>query len=519
MSRTMKLLTAFSYAVKVVSISWLDDSHKNGKFLPFDDYIPRNKASEKKWNFSIKSTLHNASIARQSGGILAGYSIYVQAGVLVKGARLPPVTELRILLRAAGADVLVSQTALYSCADPAKVILLIFSTKDELKSPRLKEAAKNGSKIVTLEKLLLALTQQSIENLFEDINQPSKKSMPKSPTEDGINPLSKNGAPPKSRAPSTEDHPEMHPKSKAVPKASKKKISPESKPRRNALGKSVDTHRTAASKVNLGSVLEKHGFYMKVQSDNKANQSPVKDVVPSPVKEIIQSPVKKVVQSPVNEIESPNKTTLQSSGGANKKDDPFEVICQIKLTISPERTTSRSKRLKQVLGQGGILYFLKSLKNGRIRAKYIVNGVEMFDSIVPLPDEVHKFVKGNAGYENVFYWNALNKAHAAGGTLVKGATTPSTSVGLRRVYFWFDSPHALTVALYFLFDQDTKLVEEFFNKDGRFTVKQKTLPPHIINHDDDEMDTDDDGIEIDEAPDTAGEVEDGFDPQCESQLY
>jgi len=297
-------------------------------------------------------------------------------------------------------------------------------------------------------------------------------------------------------------------------------MSPESKPRRNALGKSVHTHRTASSKVNLGPVLEKHGFYMKVPSANKSTHSPVKDVIPSPVKDIIQSPVKNVVQSAVNDIiQSPNKATLQSPGGANRKDDPFEVMCQIKLTISPERTTSRSKHLKQGLGQGGILYFLKYLENGRIRVRYIVNGVEMFDSIVPLPDEVHKFVKGNAGYENVLYWNALNKAHAAGGTLVKGATTPSTSVGLRRVYFWFDSPYALTVALYFLFDQDAKLVEEFFNKDGRFTVKQKTLPPHIINQDDDEMDTDDDGIEMDEAPDTVGEVEDGFDPQCESQLF
>jgi hypothetical protein len=202
--------------------------------------------------------------------------------------------------------------------------------------------------------------------------------------------------------------------------------------------------------------------------------SPLEGVLPPPAKDIMQSP------------DVP-------------KSEHLELVAQMTLNLSPRRTTSRGKNDHKMLGHGGILSFLKPMNSDHLHVRYTVCGVEVFHSIVPSPHVIHKYVKGNAGYENILYWTAFNKA-AAGGRFT------------RRFYFEFDSQVALYVMLFYLLHQDKNLVEEFFRKNGRFTVNKDTLPPHKINRNDDDMDIDDDCIEVDDAPDTTGEVEVGFDP-------
>ena len=160
----------------------------------------------------------------------------------------------------------------------------------------------------------------------------------------------------------------------------------------------------------------------------------------------------------------------------------------------------------------------------QLSVKYIVyddnkvKGLEMFDGIAPLSEDSHRFIKGNAGFEHVFSWNANNKAHVAGGTTIKNEKSQTKATGNRKYFFWFESQEDLTLALFHLFNQDRELVNEFYKSDGRFTVTKKPLPSHFIRLDEDDMDTDDDYIQTDEKPkldNSDSSLE--YDPGAESQ--
>ena len=272
-----------------------------------------------------------------------------------------------------------------------------------------------------------------------------------------------------------------------------------------APGSPIKSHGTPA-KSKLDSVLKKHGFSMFQFDPSHGRVTSVKDTTQSPVKSM-----------PLNATQDPFKTPKKPE---YEEENEMVVVFKIGLVKSPSRSTSRGKHSQQNLGEDGTLYFFKSTRDGRMFVQYINElGVKNFDALAPLPEEASKFVKGNAGFENVFYWTALNKLHAfAGGTSIVGAKTPGDAVGCRRYYFWFESREELAVTLFFLLGQDFKLLNEFFKKDGDFTVTKKTLPPHAIYSEEYEMDTDDDGIDVDEAPDEDNDFDDDFDPGAESQL-
>ena len=203
-------------------------------------------------------------------------------------------------------------------------------------------------------------------------------------------------------------------------------------------------------------------------------------------------------------------------GTADGAETVMDVIHKIKLSIPPARTTSSGRDNRQSLGQGD-LYIFKSSRDGKLNVQFIdTDGVKMFDSVLPHKSILFDYVKGNAGMEHVFYWNANNKAHAAGGTTIKGAT--AEAVGHRRYYFWFEDRSELDVTLYFLFCRDMGLVKEFFKQDGRFTQNKESLPAHAIVVDEDEMDTVAFGTEADKAPEEDSDAE-GYDPCWESQPY
>ena len=154
--------------------------------------------------------------------------------------------------------------------------------------------------------------------------------------------------------------------------------------------------------------------------------------------------------------------------------------------------------------------------DGCINVQYIdKDRLKTFDAIAPLPDESEIQIQGNAGTENVFFWEASNKAHANGGTTIKGAKYPSNAIGLHRFFFWFESRLELSVTLWFLFNRDFKLVNKFFKMDGKFTAHEDTLPPHAFVNNDNDMDL---GLQVRVATLCSGEME-GFDPSVESQPY
>ena len=80
----------------------------------------------------------------------------------------------------------------------------------------------------------------------------------------------------------------------------------------------------------------------------------------------------------------------------------------------------------------------------------------------------------------------------------------------------FGSREKLTIALFWLFNQNDELATDFFKKDGKFTVTKETLPAHFIMVDEDEMDTDDD-VQVSIAPLSTKDV-DGYDPGSMSQF-
>ena len=199
----------------------------------------------------------------------------------------------------------------------------------------------------------------------------------------------------------------------------------------------------------------------------------------------------------------------------NGAETEMTFIHKVELTIPPERTTSSGRNIRQSLGQGE-LYFFKSSRDGKLNVQFInTDGVKMFESASPHKSIVFDYVKGNGGMELVIYWNTNNKAHSAGGTTIKGAKTPSMAVGHRQYYFWFEDRSELDITLFCLFHQDMGLVKEFFKKDGRFTQSKKSLPAHTIVADEDEMETDDDGVGFDKTPEEDPDAED-YDPCWES---
>lgn len=99
--RTPKLMIAFCRTPHIVHLNWLLSSNKIGLPLESNEYLLLSDyAAERRYSFSMKESLANAIIARQNGGILAGWTIYVCKGVA--GNRAPDTKELKAIIDAAG---------------------------------------------------------------------------------------------------------------------------------------------------------------------------------------------------------------------------------------------------------------------------------------------------------------------------------------------------------------------------------------------------------------------------------
>ena len=206
------------------------------------------------------------------------------------------------------------------------------------------------------------------------------------------------------------------------------------------------------------------------------------------------------------------------------RESDYVLVHSIQLTRSPERTTSVGKYRRLELGEEGMLYVFKCTNTGNTQVHYVDNdGIKKLDAELNLGcvGEVYDTVKGNAGFENVFWWDALNKAHAAGGTTIKGAKNPKEAIGLRRYFFWFETLGDAVKTIYYVFGGNIDLVWEFLKKDGKMTMTKKSRPCHAVEATEDDMDTDDSSDEISMPPMAVLAIEDDEDyyPGAESQLY
>lgn len=62
--RTFKFLFAVCKGIPIVRSTWLEMSHKNGKFEPTDPYLLTDFDAEKRFNFSLKKSIGTCSFNR-----------------------------------------------------------------------------------------------------------------------------------------------------------------------------------------------------------------------------------------------------------------------------------------------------------------------------------------------------------------------------------------------------------------------------------------------------------------------
>ena len=88
----------------IVHLNWLTSSLKEKTVLGSESYLLlSDKSAEKRYSFSMKSTLANGEIARQQGGILANWNVYICKKVA--GNRAPEMKELKAIVVAAGGNI------------------------------------------------------------------------------------------------------------------------------------------------------------------------------------------------------------------------------------------------------------------------------------------------------------------------------------------------------------------------------------------------------------------------------
>ena len=131
----------------------------------------------------------------------------------------------------------------------------------------------------------------------------------------------------------------------------------------------------------------------------------------------------------------------------------------------------------------GMMNFLKSRSTGLLSVQVFNQDGLKFQAEVPSD---FSGIFGNAGRENILGWDAYDIS----GSIKPAATAnkdrnAENEAMARRFYFHFDTREHLTCALFILFggdDNARKLVEVFFDGDGRFCPREEPALPHRVSH-------------------------------------
>ncbi|XP_019487379.1 PREDICTED: mediator of DNA damage checkpoint protein 1 isoform X8 [Hipposideros armiger] len=108
--RTVKFLCALGRGIPILSLDWLHQSHRAGRFLPPDDYVVTDPEQEKNFGFSLRDALSRAQERR----LLEGYEIHVTPGVQ------PPPAQMGEIISCCGGTVLPSMPHSYK---PQRVVV------------------------------------------------------------------------------------------------------------------------------------------------------------------------------------------------------------------------------------------------------------------------------------------------------------------------------------------------------------------------------------------------------------
>jgi hypothetical protein len=189
--------------------------------------------------------------------------------------------------------------------------------------------------------------------------------------------------------------------------------------------------------------------------------------------------------------ESHNIARIPSNEGViivsrlSQLDDAWSVILAVKPSKSPHRTISNpgiGDPLRAFLGENGTLEVHVNIVSKVRRAVYY-DGRRNVKFMAECPPARFPFgvIQGNAGMEPLFVWDAVNEAHASGGTTIRG--TAGQAPGLRRFFFHFASNPTLAVTLHHIMYDNQNFTEEFFyqkqDKKNRF-FKELNLPAHSV---------------------------------------
>lgn len=108
--RTVKFLCALGRGIPILSLDWLHQSRRAGRFLPPDDYVVTDPEQEKNFGFSLRDALSRARERR----LLEGYEIHVTPGVQ------PPPAQMGEIINCCGGAVLPSMPHSYK---PRRVVV------------------------------------------------------------------------------------------------------------------------------------------------------------------------------------------------------------------------------------------------------------------------------------------------------------------------------------------------------------------------------------------------------------
>lgn len=427
MTPTFQAMLAYQHTVNMVTIDWLRDSYKSDRFLSCEKYL----------------AIHNENIERKLGGVLAGCAMYVCDDL---GGNMPK--EKNDQLIAASGAVTVNLRTLDNY-NVMKLIVLTPSSSETVLPSRVSSAISLGAYPMKLEKFYQVLLPADVINQFENDSVPNS-----------LLPIS-NIAPQKNATENTET----------------------SRPLRNPAPQSNTTEQTRTNETQRKPTIQQKSNTVSKKASKAPSLAKIYEVEQDGAISQGSSSREKAVK-----IVQKYGFDLNCMGQA-EGDGQMELLFSTQLARSPSRTLSNpniGNPGREFLGANGTLEVYRLFETNHIVVRYIdITGLIKFEAMVP-KSEPQKCIFGNSGEQSVFVFDALNKFFSSGGTTVEG-----TDFVLRRYFFWFTNIPQLSIALFFILNENMMLVQEFFDKNGVFYARGETRPPHALVKGEDDMDIDD----------------------------
>ncbi len=443
---------AYQYTSKFVILDWLCDSRKSKQVLSCEKYM----------------AIHNFARER---GVLGGCFVFVCDGAI---GNMAFEKVIHLIVAAGGKSV--NALSIKDC-DATKVIVLVSTSPEKVLPIRVEDAIRMGAERMTL-------------NDFFDILMPKELI---------INGFTMDRTPdiPPQISVKAEHVPNIPPQKMAANKV--KTSGPLRTPARRSMNDQTTTERT----------IRKQAIPQTSNPSKKASKTPslAKIYEVEQAGTMLQglSLKDKAITTgmkygfDLSQVgRAPDGVNVASESAPAHKHVPseenahgdIELLFSTILVETPTRTLSNRNigdPLREFLGGNGTLEVLRSTITNHVVVRYIDSlGETKFEAKVPRSDP-HNSIFGNAGEQNVFAFDAFDYFFASGGTTVNGA-----KAAIRRYFFWFESIHQLSIALFFIFNKDMALVKKFFDKsNSSFYANVVTKPPHAVVRGEDDMDVDD----------------------------